>query len=154
MLVISNLSFAYTDKIVLHSISFSVNKGDFFAVLGPNAAGKTTLLKILTGQLDIQAGEVIIEGCPMGPVVPVAMKKKMGIMALASGCAHHLYPCVLLCGHWFAAGLDDEQAGHRKSCSGASVEQRKFPSAYPGGRQGPLSLLVRACFRWRSTGRG
>jgi ABC-2 type transport system ATP-binding protein len=43
-------------------ISFTVNKGAFFALLGPNGAGKTTTVSILTTTLEKTSGEVKIAG--------------------------------------------------------------------------------------------
>ena len=43
-------------------ISFSVEKGQFFAFLGPNGAGKTTTISILTTTLSKTSGEVRIAG--------------------------------------------------------------------------------------------
>lgn len=46
---VSNLSFAYGDKLVLKDINFKLNRGDRCAVLGPNGGGKTTLIKLILG---------------------------------------------------------------------------------------------------------
>lgn len=54
----SNISFSYGNKEVLRDINFSIQSGDMFAVLGPNAAGKTTLTKILSGVLEMQHGHL------------------------------------------------------------------------------------------------
>lgn len=48
------------DKNAVDDISFSVNKGDFFALLGPNGAGKTTTVSILTTTLAKTSGRVTI----------------------------------------------------------------------------------------------
>ena len=47
----------YAEQPVLQGISFSVNEGEIFGLLGPSGAGKTTLIRILTGQL-VQTGGV------------------------------------------------------------------------------------------------
>lgn len=44
------------------NISFTVDKGEFFAFLGPNGAGKTTTISILTTMLSKTSGEVRIDG--------------------------------------------------------------------------------------------
>ena len=43
MIRVSDLSFAYGSRQILRDVTFSVNKGDFLAVLGPNGVGKSTL---------------------------------------------------------------------------------------------------------------
>ncbi|MBD5556548.1 MAG: ABC transporter ATP-binding protein [Roseburia sp.] len=47
----NNLSIKFTDNWVLNDISFEVQNGNIFGLLGPSGAGKTTLIKLLTGQL-------------------------------------------------------------------------------------------------------
>ena len=46
-----NLSFAYQDRLVLHDVSLSVDRGEMIGILGPNGSGKTTLLKIFSAVL-------------------------------------------------------------------------------------------------------
>ena len=55
------LSFAYKDRAVLHSISLSVDSGEMVGILGPNGSGKTTLLKILSAVL-VGQGDVKLNG--------------------------------------------------------------------------------------------
>lgn len=47
-------------KNILDGLSFSVNTGERVGILGHNGCGKTTLLRILTGELDYDGGEVMI----------------------------------------------------------------------------------------------
>jgi ABC-2 type transport system ATP-binding protein len=47
---------------VLKGIDMEINRGEFFGLLGPNAAGKTTLISILCGLLKITQGSVTIHG--------------------------------------------------------------------------------------------
>ena len=46
-----NLSVRFAAKQVLNNITFEIREGEIFGLLGPSGAGKTTLMKILTGQL-------------------------------------------------------------------------------------------------------
>lgn len=59
---IKALSHCFSKKTVLNNISFRVDKGEVFGLLGPSGAGKTTLINILTGQLKATAGESYILG--------------------------------------------------------------------------------------------
>ena len=55
---IEGLAKAYGEKQVLRDVSLTVRRGDRLAVIGPNGIGKSTLLKILAGQLEPDAGKV------------------------------------------------------------------------------------------------
>jgi ATP-binding cassette, subfamily B, bacterial len=55
---VDNLSFGYTDELVLEDISFSVLPGEFVAILGASGIGKTTLVKIIMSFLLNSCGEV------------------------------------------------------------------------------------------------
>ncbi len=50
----------------LDDVSFSMNKGDFYFILGPSGAGKTTLMRILYRDLKPTRGQVIIDGKNIG----------------------------------------------------------------------------------------
>jgi ABC-type multidrug transport system ATPase subunit len=46
-----NVTFSYGSTGVLHSISFTLGKGEVVGLLGPNGAGKSTTIKIIAGVL-------------------------------------------------------------------------------------------------------
>ena len=52
------ISKAYGDKQVLEDVSLRVDRGDRLAIIGPNGIGKSTLLKILMGRIEADAGDV------------------------------------------------------------------------------------------------
>lgn len=59
MLKVENLEVVYQDVIlVLRGISFEVGEGDIIALLGSNGSGKTTVLRSITGLLDVQNGDI------------------------------------------------------------------------------------------------
>ena len=59
---VKNLSFSYGDRPVLHDISFSVEKGEFLSILGPNGVGKSTLFRCVLGLLSGYTGTVCVDG--------------------------------------------------------------------------------------------
>jgi zinc transport system ATP-binding protein len=61
---ISGLSFSYGDALVLEGVALTVAQGEFLGLVGPNAGGKSTLLKLILGLLEPQAGQVRILGRP------------------------------------------------------------------------------------------
>lgn len=59
---VKSLSFSYENRTVLHDISFSVGKGEFFSILGPNGAGKSTLFRCMLGLLSGYSGQILVDG--------------------------------------------------------------------------------------------
>ena len=59
---VKNLSFSYGNRPVLHDISFSVEKGEFLSILGPNGVGKSTLFRCVLGLLSGYTGQVLVDG--------------------------------------------------------------------------------------------
>ena len=59
LLTIKNFSKAITDKELFKNTDFSVNEGEKIGIIGVNGTGKTTLLKIISGIIDTDEGEVV-----------------------------------------------------------------------------------------------
>lgn len=59
---VKNLSVGYDGRQVLQDVSFSIEKAQRVAVVGPNGSGKTTLFKVLAGTLSPDRGEVKVFG--------------------------------------------------------------------------------------------
>jgi zinc/manganese transport system ATP-binding protein len=56
---------AFGDRVLWDHLDLSVSPGEFIAVLGPNGSGKTSLLKVLLGQLPLSAGVAQVDGKPI-----------------------------------------------------------------------------------------
>ena len=59
VLKIRGIKKAFGDNEVLHGVDLLVNRGDRLAIMGPNGIGKSTLLKIIMGELEPDDGEVV-----------------------------------------------------------------------------------------------
>lgn len=59
---IENVAFSFGKNEVLKDITFSVKKGEYLGIIGPNGGGKTTLLKIIVGLLEPTKGSVKLFG--------------------------------------------------------------------------------------------
>ncbi len=62
MLEVSNLSRSYGSFKAVDDVGFSVGRGEIIGLLGHNGAGKTTVMKMLTGYLEPDNGTVIVNG--------------------------------------------------------------------------------------------
>lgn len=69
ILTLDKISLSYQtekDEIrALESISFSVDEGEFVAIIGPSGCGKTSILSIIAGLLKPSGGEITIKGKPL-----------------------------------------------------------------------------------------
>jgi zinc transport system ATP-binding protein len=59
---VSGVSFSYGDIPALQNLTLDVPKGEFLGIVGPNAGGKSTLLKLILGLLEPQAGRIRVLG--------------------------------------------------------------------------------------------
>ena len=57
-ITITNISKSFDKHLVLNDISFSVESGEIFGLVGLNGVGKTTLMKIMLDLLEADSGEV------------------------------------------------------------------------------------------------
>ena len=65
MIRVQNLTKYYGERLAVDDISFNVEKGEIVGFLGPNAAGKTTTMRILTGFLMPTRGNILVANCDM-----------------------------------------------------------------------------------------
>jgi phospholipid/cholesterol/gamma-HCH transport system ATP-binding protein len=59
---IKDLDFAYDDRPILKGISMQIPRGKVVAIMGGSGCGKTTLLRLIGGQLKPSRGEVLVDG--------------------------------------------------------------------------------------------
>ncbi len=62
MIEVQNLSRRYGDFLAVNGVSFQINPGQIVGLLGHNGAGKTTIMKMLTGFLEPTEGQIRIQG--------------------------------------------------------------------------------------------
>ena len=80
MINVQNLVKHYGSQAVLSDVTFSVAPQEIFALLGPSGAGKTTIINLLTGELNPDGGIVEVEATP----------RQVGLMLDAGGIYPHL----------------------------------------------------------------
>ena len=62
IIIVKNVSKSFNDKSVLENISFSIHKGDNFVIMGRSGCGKSVLLKLITGLMKPDSGQIWIDG--------------------------------------------------------------------------------------------
>lgn len=59
---VSGLSFSYENKKLFEALDFSIEEGEFVSLLGPSGCGKSTILKLLTGVIKAETGQIRVDG--------------------------------------------------------------------------------------------
>lgn len=80
MLNVLNVSGGYQHHQVVKEVSFTVQKGEFFGILGPNGSGKTTLLKMISGILPSMNGTIEIDGKPLTSYSAKRLAQKVAVL--------------------------------------------------------------------------
>ena len=62
VLEVKNLNKKFGNRQILNDVSFSLEKGDILAFIGPNGSGKTTTIKLILGLQSIDSGTVVLNG--------------------------------------------------------------------------------------------
>ena len=78
-----NLTFSYSERIILDNISLSVPRGKVTALMGASGGGKTTILRLIGGQNKAQSGQLMFDGqdvTPMNQVQIYAARRRMGML--------------------------------------------------------------------------
>ena len=58
----NNISLSYGNRLILDNLSFKINEGQIFGMLGPNGVGKSTIFNLITGLISPNAGKIKITG--------------------------------------------------------------------------------------------
>jgi len=79
MISVSNLSRSYGSTLAFNNVSFEITNGEVVGLLGHNGAGKTTIMKMITGFIEPSSGSVEVDGLLLGENT-VGIQKKIGYL--------------------------------------------------------------------------
>ena len=87
LIEISDLSYVLGERVIFDGVCMTVPRGQITAIMGPSGTGKTTLLRIIGGQLKPDRGEVMVAGldvCRLNRAELFELRKNMGMMFQSS----------------------------------------------------------------------
>jgi len=112
LLEVPDLHVAYGAGVrALQGVSLHVRPGEVVALIGSNGAGKTTLLKAIAGLVTPQAGEVTLEGRPIG-AVDAAERVKLGVALVPEG--RRLFSRLSVAENLTLGSYSNGDRGHRR----------------------------------------
>ena len=80
---LKNVSFSYGTKPILQDISLSIPQGKLVAIMGGSGCRKTTLLRLLSGQVKPQSGSVWVDGCEVNRLSDrdlLVLRRRLGML--------------------------------------------------------------------------
>jgi len=137
-LEVLNISKSYGDVRALVDVSFEVDEGEYFCIVGPTGAGKTTLLKIIAGLLKPDHGRIVLDGVD----VTYMPSEERGVAYMPQGYA--LFPHMTVWENvaYGAAmkGLSKERAIMALKMVGLLHRKNSYPHELSGGQQQRVAL--------------
>ena len=83
LIEVKSLTFKRGDRVIYDNLNLQVKKGKITAIMGPSGIGKTTLLKLIGGQLIPEQGEILFDGqdiCRLSNRELYEVRKRMGML--------------------------------------------------------------------------
>ena len=148
MLEVRNLKKSFGDVQVLDGVSFSVERGEAVAVIGPSGGGKSTMLRCLIGLERADGGDILIEGEPLmenGVYVPDRRMRKVSAKMGMVFQAFNLFPHMTVLDNLTAApiavrGMAKKEALERLHEVGLSEKAGVYPRALSGGQKQRVAI--------------
>lgn len=89
MIDVRHLSKTFGNTPAVQDVSFSVQEGENFILLGTSGSGKTTTLKMINRLLEPDAGEVLLNGADTAAIPPAQLRRSMGYVLQHTGLFPH-----------------------------------------------------------------
>lgn len=142
---IQNLCYRIDEKESIENVSFTVPDGELFTLCGPSGAGKTTILRLIIGELTPDSGDILIDGVS---VLSRSMREREAVLVAQD---NRLFPHMTLYEN-VAFGLSARKI-HKKEIQDRITQLsqlfhledhlRHYPDELSGGQQ-KLAAIMRA----------
>ena len=87
LIEIRNLTFLRGERKIFDDVSLTIPRGKITAIMGPSGTGKTTLLRLIGGQIKPESGQVLVDGedvCAMNRQQLFAFRRNIGMLFQSS----------------------------------------------------------------------
>ena len=148
LLQLANIDFSYGPVQVLFGVDFEVRKGETLALLGTNGAGKSTVLRVISGLAVPERGVVRLNGQNITYVSPEQRAKYLGIMQLPGG--HGVFGNLTVEQNLAVSARLNADRARRRAAAGRgrvravprarAAPRSRSPSSLSGGQQQMLAL--------------
>ena len=137
---VDDLRKEFGDVRALAGVSFSVDAGEWIAIMGPSGSGKTTLINILGGLDMPTAGQAVVDGVDVARLDEAGLTRfraqKIGFVFQQ----YHLVPYLtalenVMLAQYFHSTTDEKEAQHALERVGLGDRVEHLPGALSGGEQ-------------------
>jgi iron complex transport system ATP-binding protein len=156
LLEFRHVAFAYQQRdrrpaFAIDDLSFSVGAREIFGIIGPNASGKTTLIRLLSKVLSPARGEILLDGESLADLSRATVARRIAVVPqdVPSGFPHSVEDLVLMGrfphapGRYFESD-EDVRAGEEAMTAAGVLELRREPIDRLSGGERQRVVLARA----------
>ncbi|UQZ33798.1 export ABC transporter ATP-binding protein [Paenibacillus sp. PK3_47] len=133
----------YDQKLTVDHVNFKIEEGEIFGLLGPNGAGKSTTISMICGLLNIDSGEIVIDGLAVSQH-PLEVKKRIGLVPQDLALYETLTAAenVRFFGKLYGlrGNLLKERTEEALAFTGLSDRAKEKPSTFSGGMKRRLNI--------------
>ncbi|MFF8959793.1 ABC transporter ATP-binding protein [Streptomyces sp. NPDC014894] len=144
------LTLAYDERVVAGALDVSIPDGSFTVIVGPNACGKSTLLKALSRMIKPRAGTVRLDSAPISSYSAKEVARRLGLLPQTSTApggitvgdlvARGRYPHQRMLRQWSAA--DEEAVVEAMEMTGVLELAERFVEELSGGQRQRVWLAM------------
>lgn len=141
----TNVEKSYGELSVLRHLHFSLDYGEFAFLRGRSGSGKSTFLKLLYREIEVDAGDIVIDGVPIREMPKFELRRKMGIIFQSYELIEQktVFENVVLAGKVLGRPMAEIQAEARRLLARVGLQDKLdfFPAQLSGGQQQRVAIV-------------